>query len=343
MQFTIQTLLVATLVVWASLAVFGVAGIVFAVVVLGVVAVIRSVDWRWTWRHILLVVAILLVLAGLLLPAFKSSIYDIGSEQGTCLFRLKYLGLVLQAYHDDHGHFPPACVRDGDGKPMHSWRVLILPYMGKQALYNQYDFDEPWDGPNNSKLADQVSPFLSCPSNWAAVRAPGPTNYMAVVGPKTVWRDGKTTREDIRDGSGNTILLVEVADSKINWMQPTDLSWEAALGEMDSKASAGIAFRHIKGETYLHHGIRGANTVFANGRACMLPEGISPETLEALLTIDGGESVDFDELAKRKINWTNCAALLVLVVSILLLLLRPRRRPQDSLPEPAVSAADNAE
>ena len=333
MQFTIQTLLLATLVVWASLAAFGVAGIGFAVVVLGVVAVIRSVEWRWTWRNVLLAVVILLILVGLLLPAIQ--VPRESHRQAACMNNLKQLALALLNYHSDHGHFPPACVTDADGKPMHSWRVLILPYMEGKALYDQYDFDEPWDGPNNSKLADQVSWEFDCPNEPDTDRDFSVTNYVAVVGPRTVWRDGGMSLEDIPDGGGNTIMLVEVADSKINWMQPTDLSWEEALGQVAPKSSAGIAFRHTEGETYFHHGIRVTNAVLADSSLRILLEGISPKTLEALLTIDGGESIDLDGLSKRKINWTNCTALVVLVVSILLLLLRPRRRSQDPTAEPA--------
>jgi len=38
---------------------------------------------------------------------------------------------------------------------MHSWRVLILPYMGEeeQQLYSRYNLNEPWNSPENHKLA----------------------------------------------------------------------------------------------------------------------------------------------------------------------------------------------
>ncbi|HEV3023824.1 MAG TPA: DUF1559 domain-containing protein, partial [Pirellulales bacterium] len=44
----------------------------------------------------------------------------------------------------------PAFVADDEGKPMHSWRVLILPFIEQQPLYDQYDFSEPWNGPHNA-------------------------------------------------------------------------------------------------------------------------------------------------------------------------------------------------
>ena len=39
--------------------------------------------------------------------------------------------------------WPPAYLADRDGKPMHSWRVLILPFLEQQELYRAYHFDEP--------------------------------------------------------------------------------------------------------------------------------------------------------------------------------------------------------
>ncbi|NLE37777.1 MAG: DUF1559 domain-containing protein [Pirellulaceae bacterium] len=40
--------------------------------------------------------------------------------------RLNQLQLALQNYHDAHGCFPPAYIVDEDGRPMHSWRALII-------------------------------------------------------------------------------------------------------------------------------------------------------------------------------------------------------------------------
>lgn len=70
----------------------------------------------------------------------------------SCLNNLRHIELALHNYHNAHGCFPPAYIVDESGRPMHSWRVL-LPYLEQEALYDQYDFSEPWDGPNNRKLA----------------------------------------------------------------------------------------------------------------------------------------------------------------------------------------------
>jgi len=43
-------------------------------------------------------------------------------------------GLALFNYHDDYGSYPPAYIADESGRPMHSWRVLILPYLGRSSF-----------------------------------------------------------------------------------------------------------------------------------------------------------------------------------------------------------------
>jgi hypothetical protein len=54
-----------------------------------------------------------------------------------CSANLKQIGFALRSYHDVYRTFPPAYVADEDGRPMHSWRVLILPFTNQQALYKQ--------------------------------------------------------------------------------------------------------------------------------------------------------------------------------------------------------------
>jgi uncharacterized protein DUF1559 len=63
--------------------------------------------------------------------------------------------VAVATYHDTYGTLPPAYIADAEGKPLHSWRVLLLPFLEQRELYEQYDFDEPWDGPNNRKLLAQ--------------------------------------------------------------------------------------------------------------------------------------------------------------------------------------------
>ena len=62
---------------------------------------------------------------------------------------------------------------------MHSWRVLILPYLDRPDLYAEYRFDEPWDGPNNIKLLQTMPKTYELPGDKTA--PPGYTYYQVFV------------------------------------------------------------------------------------------------------------------------------------------------------------------
>ena len=122
----------------------------------------------FTLVELLVVIAIIAILVSLLLPAVNSA--REAARRTQCVHHLKQLGLALQAYHDKYGSLPPAYFPDKDGKPKYSWRVLILPMLGEQALYDAYDFDEPWNGPNNRKLASKMPAVFACPGRPAGWR-----------------------------------------------------------------------------------------------------------------------------------------------------------------------------
>src|SRR5689334_9612602 len=68
----------------------------------------------------------------------------LAAKQSSSNCRLKQLGIALHNYHDQCGAFPPAYFADADGKPMHSWRIMLLTYFEEQGmkdLYAQYRFD----------------------------------------------------------------------------------------------------------------------------------------------------------------------------------------------------------
>ena len=48
--------------------------------------------------------------------------------------RLKQIGLAMHNYLSAHTTFPPPYSADKNGRPLHSWRVLILPYLEEYRL-----------------------------------------------------------------------------------------------------------------------------------------------------------------------------------------------------------------
>jgi len=218
------------------------------------------------------------ILAALFLPVFYSA--RSAARGNSCNCRLKQLGMALLNYESTYQCFPPAYLADASGKPMHSWRVLVLPYMELQEIYDQYDFNEPWDGPHNRKLATQIDNLFLCPESSGGANE---TNYVAVVGPETGWHGAATiTARDIHDGMSKTIAIVEVINSGINWLEPRDMTFDQAMKGINPPG-AGLKISS-------NHG-GGANVLFFDNHVSFLADDLSPEVLRSLLTISGGETV----------------------------------------------------
>ena len=48
--------------------------------------------------------------------------------------------MAVANYHHKYGCFPPAFMADANGRPMHSWRVLLLPFLEERESYAAYNF-----------------------------------------------------------------------------------------------------------------------------------------------------------------------------------------------------------
>ena len=242
--------------------------------------------FRQSRRFAAVAMALWVVWLLLLLPANSS--YE-AVRKSICSNNLKQIALALHGYHDAYGSFPPAYIADEDGRPMHSWRALILPYIEQNALYDRYDFTEPWDGPNNRKLADICLSVFNCPADHGEPSTM--TNYLAIIGPDTAWPGAQTTcLKDFADGTPNTLFVVEVADSGIHWMEPRDLHMVQMAPTINSTAGQGISSHHPGG----------ANALSADGSVLFLPDNVLAEDLRAMLTRSGGERIDVEEATSRR-------------------------------------------
>ena len=139
-----------------------------------------------------------------------------------CKNNLKQIALALHTYHDAFGTFPPAYIADENGRPMHSWRVLILPYLDETPLYKSYDFTKPWDAPENARVLNQMPEVFRCPSDEDAPA--NATSYAGVFGPGCVFNPvGPVRIRDIKNGTTNTLFVGEVFDAQIPWTKPQDI------------------------------------------------------------------------------------------------------------------------
>ena len=163
-----------------------------------------------------------------------------GARQGDCVMHLKQISLALLSYQDKYGSLPPAVVTGADGKPLHSWRVLILPFLDGEEVYAKYDFSEPWNGPNNARLQAELPVWFSerfhCPDGRSGRTM---TNYFAVIGPQTLW-PGTTSGviEERMMEATPEVLVIELPDSDVNWMEPRDVSVVEIISRLESLSGA---------------------------------------------------------------------------------------------------------
>jgi len=139
---------------------------------------------------------------------------------------LKQIAWAMTAYESAQKSLPPAASYDADGKPLLSWRVHLLPYLGMQELYEQFHLDEPWDSPHNRLLIERMPPIYRSPGS--KLEQGGLASYVVPVGPQTVFSGREGTKlEDITVGPAETILLVEVGDEQaVVWTRPEDLPFD---------------------------------------------------------------------------------------------------------------------
>jgi hypothetical protein len=165
-----------------------------------------------------------LITGGLFMSAIACMFLVRGCEQRMgdgppdCPHILRHIGMALLCYHDRYGAFPPAVVRDEAGRAMHSWRVLILPFVEEEYLYRQYDFSQPWDSPHNRKLLETTPRIFRC--SQIATRSPGQTPFLAVVEPSGSW---SIERVGVPARSALVPLVLEVPSKAVAWTEPVDL------------------------------------------------------------------------------------------------------------------------
>ena len=243
---------------------------------------VRVRDFRFSLLQLLKAVALIAVLLVVAVPIYRRMQRD--AELRGCESRLRHIALALEHYHDKYGQYPPVHSCDASGRPAHSWRVLLLPFLDTTAApaLSKYKFAEPWNGPNNTKLRKNDAFFRSCPRFFRCPSDRSPrtiTSYVAVVGQSTMWPPSLYMRSvDVIHGLGNSIIIVEVANSDIEWLEPRDLPLADLHNALQSGSQPALLGSHEK------NGIQGGIVVFADDHTEFLPHSIDENELTKMLS-----------------------------------------------------------
>ncbi len=189
---------------------------------------------------------------------------------------LKQLALAMHNYADTHKHLPQRVVSDKDGKALLSWRVHLLPYLEANDLYQQFHLDEPWDSEHNKTLIDKMPVTFTAIGDQALAKQ-GKTRYVTPANAEACLgvKEGTQFR-DIRDGTSNTIMAVEVhADAAVIWTKPDDI----VIDFKDPLKS----LKDARNGSFL--------AMMCDGSVRLVSGKINAETFKALITRAGGEAI----------------------------------------------------
>jgi hypothetical protein len=139
---------------------------------------------------------------------------------------LKKIAKALLDYEKKHGHLPYARTGEGDKEAQAprglSWRVAILPFLGRKDLYDKFNFNEPSNFPVNQEAAK------SMPDVYMSPRHPGEKNrtyYQVFTGDGLFGQQNSPPQTKFLARNADSVLMVVEAQSPIEWARPDDINY----------------------------------------------------------------------------------------------------------------------
>jgi hypothetical protein len=192
------------------------------------------------------------------------------ADRTTSATNLRRLAIAMHLYEDTYGFLPPSSIDSKDGKPLLSWRVALLPFLGEEQLYKQFRLNEAWDSAHNKRLLAKWPAAFLCPG--PELKEKYTTYYQVFIGAPGPFRpDQKTDRTQIGDAKGcsRTLLIVEGGEP-VPWTKPVDLAYatDKALPRLGGRFPDGF------------------HACFCDGSVCFIKRGIPKSLLRHVISME---------------------------------------------------------
>lgn len=223
-----------------------------------------------TRRTVVVVVTCLALLA--IAAPFLRKAYRKAREahlKDRCRTNLELIAFACGNYRDKwKNKLPPAAVYDENGVPLHSWRCLLLPYLPQQLVYGRYDFDVAWNEGTNLNLLSplddakgvdipkkditKIRQWFQCPcANTSNTDLHA--NFVMIVDRERQYtseqipRTHRTKSAYATRHAGDAVVIMEIHDSDIHWLEPRDLSISESLAIVEDSSGTGphAGGRHV--------------------------------------------------------------------------------------------------
>ncbi len=185
------------------------------------------------------------------------------------------IGSAIRKYRDSHQKFPSRAailesIADSTVPRQFSWRVAILPELGYQELYDQFDFSQAWDSEHNLMVAKKL------PEDFPLADANGNSTWLLPLNAQSLFSTERIqpNQESVQDRRIWTAAVLEAAtDRSVFWTNPMEpeSDLDKSLEQWGKPDEKGVIIINADGQTRV---IRR-----------------QAELIKAVLTIAGGETL----------------------------------------------------
>lgn len=174
---------------------------------------------------------------------------EIEDPETKAMNQLRQITIAAHNYESPNLVLPSNVLGENE-KPLLSWRVRILQFMGKpeQALYKRFKLDEPWNSEHNIELLGEM-PDVFKNSEFDSDHK---TVYLGFDGEGAIFNSNRSPIgfEKITDGTSNTIFIAQMnRQSAIPWTKPEDVKFTPGtpVTQLAETADGSIIFALVDG------------------------------------------------------------------------------------------------